>query len=81
MEGIDGYEVINTVLDYPQLENLHIAIISSLSEEDLDKRGGIPKGVAFFSKPVSYEELRGYLKACCAFREKIKNRKKQVKSL
>lgn len=70
MEGIDGYEVIRTVLAYPHLESLHIAIISGLSMEEIEKRGGVPKGVAMFSKPVIYEELCGYLKACCAFRQK-----------
>ncbi|WP_300759104.1 response regulator [Janthinobacterium sp.] len=66
MEGIDGYEVIRTILADPILSNINIAILSSLSLEELHERGGIPPGVVFFSKPVNYDELRGYLRACCA---------------
>ncbi|MBB5198393.1 response regulator [Glaciimonas immobilis] len=66
MEGIDGYEVINTILGYPHLAAVNIAILSSLSPAELKARGGIPDGVVFFSKPMNYDELRGYLRACCA---------------
>lgn len=66
MDGIDGYEVINTILRYPELAAMNIAILSSLSNAELTARGGIPEGVVFFSKPMNYDELRGYLRACCA---------------
>lgn len=66
MEGIDGYEVINTLLAYPELAELNIAILSALTPKELEARGGVPKGVVFFGKPVNYDELRGYLRACCA---------------
>lgn len=66
MEGIDGYELLNTIVNDPQLRPMHIAILSALNESDLDERGGLPPGVVFFDKPVNYDELRGYLRACCA---------------
>lgn len=66
MDGIDGYEVIKTIQGYPELAEMNIAILSSLEQEDLEARGGVPPGVVFFSKPVNYDELRGYLRACCA---------------
>ncbi|GIZ52803.1 excisionase family DNA-binding protein [Noviherbaspirillum aridicola] len=66
MSGIDGYEVINTILGYPNLSDMHIAVVSGLSEADLAARGGLPPGVVFFGKPVNYDELRGYMRACCA---------------
>ena len=66
MDGIDGYEVVTTILGYPDLSDIHIAILSSLSEAELSERGGIPTGVVYFSKPINYDELRGYLRACCA---------------
>jgi excisionase family DNA binding protein len=66
MDGIDGYEVISTILSYPSLSDTNIAILSSLAPEELDARGGIPEGVVFFRKPVNYDELSGYLRACCA---------------
>jgi len=66
MDGIDGYEVINTIIADPQLRPMHIAVLSALSESDVLARGGLPPGVVFFSKPVNYDELRGYLRAACA---------------
>lgn len=66
MDGIDGYEVIRTILADPVLANMHIAMLSSLSPDQLAERGGVPPGVVFFAKPVNYDELRGYLRACCA---------------
>lgn len=66
MDGIDGYELLNTIVNDPQLRPMHIAILSALNERDLDERGGLPPGVVFFAKPINYDELRGYLRACCA---------------
>lgn len=66
MEGIDGYEVVKTILDDPQLASMQIAIVSGLSLPEIEARGGVPPGVLFFGKPVNYDELRGYLRACCA---------------
>ncbi|MEC5215615.1 excisionase family DNA binding protein [Actimicrobium sp. GrIS 1.19] len=66
MDGIDGIQVINTILAYPDLADTQIAIVSSLSPEALAERGGVPEGVVYFSKPINYDELRGYLRACCA---------------
>jgi excisionase family DNA binding protein len=66
MQGIDGYEVINTVLSFDEFANTNIAILSNLTREDLDQRGGLPPGVSFFPKPVNYDELKGFLRACCA---------------
>lgn len=66
MAGIDGYEVINTIVGYPDLADMDIAVLSALSEADIEARGGLPPGVVFFGKPINYDELRGYLRACCA---------------
>ncbi|MET0963180.1 MAG: response regulator [Noviherbaspirillum sp.] len=66
MRGIDGYEVMQTVMAYPELADVNIAILTSLSKEELELRGGLPAGVTYFPKPVVYEELRGYVRACLA---------------
>lgn len=66
MEGMDGYELINTLLSDPHLRPMHIAILSGLDSAALQARGGVPRGVVFFQKPVNFDELRGYLRACCA---------------
>lgn len=70
MEGMDGYEVVKTILHDPELKDVSIAIVSSLDGEEMAMRGGIPAGVVFFPKPVNFDELRGYMRACCARRER-----------
>lgn len=70
MDGMDGYEVVKTILGYPELGDVSIAIASSLNEDELQERGGIPPGVVFFRKPVNFDELRGYLRACSARKER-----------
>lgn len=65
MKGIDGYEVMETVLNRPELRGVSIAIVSGMAPEDLAARGGVPAGVAFFPKPVPYDALRGFATACC----------------
>jgi excisionase family DNA binding protein len=70
MDGIDGYEVVKTILGYPELDDVSIAILSSLSEDELQDRGGLPPGVVFFQKPVNFDEIRGYLRSCCARKER-----------
>lgn len=68
MEGIDGYTVIQTIMADPMLEDINIAFLSALTAEELEERGGVPPGVVFFRKPIVQDELRGYLRACCAAR-------------
>jgi CheY-like chemotaxis protein len=68
MSGLDGLEMIRTILQRPELADMDIAIVSSIDESELDRRGGVPADVLFFSKPVDFSELRGYLRSCCAQR-------------
>jgi len=70
MDGMDGYELVKSIQADPHLPPMHIAIVSALTPAALQERGGVPRGVVFFSKPVNYDELRGYLRACCAQRER-----------
>jgi excisionase family DNA binding protein len=68
MEGIDGFEVVRTVMTDPELADVSIAILSGLPADELAAAGGVPEGVVFFPKPINYDELRGYLRASVAQR-------------
>lgn len=71
MEGMDGYDMLRTILADPDLAEVQIAIVSGLPEEELARRGGVPPGVVFFPKPVNFDELRGYLRAAHARKQKL----------
>ena len=66
MEAMDGYEVIKNVISSSFFSNLNVAVLSSLDNEALAARGELPGSVVVFKKPIIYDELRGYLRACCA---------------
>lgn len=70
MDGIDGFEVVRTVMTDPELADVSIAILSGLPADELAARGGVPPGVVFFPKPINYDELRGYLRANLAQRSR-----------
>ncbi len=70
MPGIDGCEMISTIKKYPELSKINIAVLTALSREELEQRATLPGDVTFFQKPVNYDELRGYLRACFAFKAK-----------
>lgn len=72
MKGMDGYEVVETILAKPALREMDVVMVSGIEPEDLERRGGVPPGVVFFSKPVPFDELRGYVKACCARRQRMR---------
>jgi hypothetical protein len=38
-------------------------VLSGLSMEDIERRGGLPPGVQFFPKPINMERMRGFLDA------------------
>jgi len=71
MRGIDGYEIMETVLSRPSLRHIHIAIVTGLEREALDERGGIPPGVAFFQKPLPFDHLCGFMTACCMQKQRM----------
>ncbi len=63
MPGIDGFEMIRRLLADPQLQELDIVVVSGLTEEEILENGGLPPDVIFYSKPVPFRELKGYVQA------------------
>ncbi|NLZ11511.1 MAG: excisionase family DNA-binding protein [Alcaligenaceae bacterium] len=71
MDGIDGYEVLKALTSRPNFRLSHIAVLTNLSETEVDARGGLPAGVLYMSKPINFDELRGYLRGCCAAKTRL----------
>ena len=71
MEGIDGYEVLKALTSRPNFRLSHIAVLTNLSETDIETRGGLPAGVIYMNKPINFDELRGYLRGCCAAKTRL----------
>ncbi len=58
MPGMDGLQMIRSMYKSNLLNSEQIIIISGLTEESIQDRGGIPAGVDSFSKPVDIEQLK-----------------------
>ena len=62
MPGLDGYQLINSLATTSYREGMDIVVVSGLDPAEIEARGGIPKGIRIFSKPVPFDQLR----AICA---------------
>ena len=73
--GVDGFEIIKVLRADPQLGSLNIIAVSGMQPEEIEARGGLPPEVTLFGKPVSFELLQGYVKACLSHRALAEKRR------
>lgn len=58
MPGMDGFKMIAALRQVGQPHgDMAIVVITALSGEEIERRGGLPEGVQVFHKPVPYDEL------------------------
>jgi excisionase family DNA binding protein len=72
MDTVAGHELINALLTYPDLSDMHMAVLSSMERDSQAISEDLSDGVVFFSNPVNLDELRGYLRGCCAGQERAR---------
>ena len=80
MPDLDGFEILRTITSRPELDLAHIAVLTNLRMSDIEKRGGLVPGVVYMAKPINFDELHGYLMACCAAQERRSISRKIVES-
>lgn len=61
MPGIDGFQMIRTLINSPFKEGMEIVVVSGLSAEEIGAQGGLPREIRVYSKPIPFDALR----ACC----------------
>ncbi len=64
--GVDGFEIIKVLRADPLLSTLNIVVVSGLEADEIEARGGLPAEIVVFAKPLSFEAMQGYIKACLA---------------
>lgn len=58
MPGMDGFEMLRALKKPGSgFRSLKLLVMSALSTEDIEARGGLPEGVTYFHKPVNYSKL------------------------
>lgn len=63
MPGMDGFELVRALHGNPALASTDIIVVSSMSLEDIGKRGTLPPDVPIYGKPVPFHELHGFFRA------------------
>lgn len=69
MPGVDGFEVLRTLQGNPVFSKMNCLVISALTEEEIQQRGGLPEGTIFMAKPVNAHWLKGFLTALLSSRK------------
>lgn len=69
MPDVDGFAIIRLLRKDPELKNLKIIAVTGLDPDEIKKQGDLPEGITTFNKPIPFEQLHGYIKACLALRD------------
>lgn len=77
ISGVDGFEIIKVLRADPVLAGLNVVVVSGMEPHEIEARGGLPPEITVFSKPLSFELLQGYVKACLAHRA-LKERRNAI---
>ena len=63
MPGVDGIEMLRALKRNQQLADMQIIVVSGLSAEAVEARGGLPLQAHLLQKPTNFDWLHGYLTA------------------
>lgn len=63
MPGMDGFELVRALHSNTALAGTDIIVVSSMSREEIAKRGTLPPDVSIYGKPVPFHELHGFFRA------------------
>lgn len=63
MPGLDGFAMISKLRSDPRLADMDIVVVTGLSKDEIEERGGLPDDVTVYGKPVPFKELKGYVQA------------------
>ena len=74
MPGLDGFEMIRTLRANPALSDMDIVVVSGMSADQVDERGGLPADITLYGKPIPFAQLHGYLHAKLAQRQRALSR-------
>ncbi len=69
MPNMDGFKFLKTLREHKLFSMLPIIVITGLSNEQIENRGGLPKDVQILQKPIDMEWLRGFLDALLTVRK------------
>jgi len=63
MKPFDGFRLLQLVTGRPEYQSVALVVISGMSEQEIDRRGGLSPHVLFLRKPLDLQRLRGFVDA------------------
>jgi DNA-binding response OmpR family regulator len=68
MPGVDGFELLRTLRQNPNFNRMTTLVLSALTSEEIESRGGLPEGSIFMAKPINMDWFNGFFTAFLAGR-------------
>ena len=65
MEPFDGFHLLRILRDQPAFASQWVLVISAMTQDEIEERGGLPGSVVVYAKPPQWDRIRGFLEACC----------------
>ena len=63
MKPFDGFRLLQLVSGRPEYRSVALVVVSGMSEQEIDRRGGLSPEVLFLRKPLDLQRLRGFVDA------------------
>ena len=68
MQPFDGFHLIRVLRSSARYQDIVVIVLTGLSEEEIEKKGGLGGSTTVYRKPLPYERLNGFLDAMAQFR-------------
>jgi excisionase family DNA binding protein len=72
MPYVDGFRMLRTLEQHPGATKTAVIVVTALSDEDIEKRGGIPTHIEVLRKPVNFDELETKVRALAGRNHEIR---------
>lgn len=63
MQPFDGFRLLQLVAGRPEYQSVALVVVSGMSDEEINRRGGLRPNVLFLRKPLNLDRLRGLVDA------------------
>ena len=77
MPNVDGFEFLKTLSTHNLFSSLAVVVMTGMSPQDVQAKGGLPDGVQLLQKPIDMDWLHGFFDALMSVRQ-INRRARQV---
>jgi len=62
MPNMDGFQMIKALKKMSDLDHCSIIVVSGLTEDEIEAKGGLPEGVELFIKPIPFDKLENIVR-------------------